>query len=247
MTMISSHHQPLVDHLDALFGQKIQGVEEHRGQLTVLVGAEDWLDVAWQMRDEPTLAFEQLTDLCGVDYLGFGDDEWETAEATGEGFSRGVDALGPGRFSWSERPESEVVENRFAVVAQLLSLKHNRRIRLKCFAPSDELPMVSSLIDVWNSANWYEREVFDLFGIVFDGHPDLRRILTDYGFIGHPFRKDFPLIGNVTVRYDEEKGRVVYEPVEIEPRVLVPRVIRHDSRYVDERLDKGLKEGRADT
>lgn len=247
MNMISSHHQPLVDQLDALFGSKVTSVTEHRGELTVVVSPDDWLDVAWQMRDEPALAFEQLTDLCGVDYLGYGDDEWETAEATGEGFSRGVDALGPGRFSWSDRPEAERVDNRFAVVAQLLSLKHNHRLRMKCFAPSDELPVVSSLIDVWNSANWYEREVFDLFGIVFDGHPDLRRILTDYGFIGHPFRKDFPLIGNVTVRYDEDKGRVVYEPVEIEPRVLVPRVIRHDSRYVDEKLEaKSHKEGRAD-
>ncbi|MEN1729239.1 MAG: NADH-quinone oxidoreductase subunit C, partial [Pseudomonadota bacterium] len=189
------------------------------------------------LRDEDTLAFEQLTDLCGVDYLGFGDDEWETAEATGSGFSRGVDALGPGRFSWEERPEAEEFENRFAVVAHLLSMQHNLRLRLRCFAPDDELPVVSSLIEVWSAVDWYEREAFDLYGIVFEGHPDLRRILTDYGFVGHPFRKDFPLVGNVTVRYDEEKGRVVYEPVEIEPRVLVPRVVRRDSRYVDQKLE----------
>ena len=247
MSPFSAHIQPLAEALDHLFGDKIEHYSEHRGQLTSVISPDHWLEVAFQLRDEPSLAFEQLTDLCGVDYLGYGDDEWETAEATGEGFSRGVDALGPGRFSWADRPEADVVENRFAVVAHLLSLKHNQRLRIKCFAPNEELPVVPSLIDVWNSVNWYEREAFDLFGIVFEGHPDLRRILTDYGFIGHPFRKDFPLIGNVTVRYDEDKGRVVYEPVEIEPRVLVPRVIRHDSRYVDEKLEsKSSKEGRTE-
>ncbi len=247
MSAFSANIQVLVEHLDHIFGEKIDSYSEHRGQLTAVVSPERWLEVAWQLKDEPSLCFEQLIDLSGVDYLGYGDDEWETAEATGEGFSRGVDALGPGRFNWSERPEAERVENRFAVVVQLLSLKHNRRLRLKCFAPNEAMPVIPSLIEVWNSANWYEREVFDLFGILFEGHPDLRRILTDYGFIGHPFRKDFPLIGNVTVRYDEEKGRVVYEPVEIEPRVLVPRVIRHDSRYVDEKLEgKSGKEGRAE-
>lgn len=247
MNPFSAHIQPLVEALDHLFGDKINHYSEHRGQLTCLISPDHWLEVAFQLKDEPSLAFEQLTDLCGVDYLGFGDDEWETAEATGEGFSRGIDALGPGRFSWADRPEADVVENRFAVIAHLLSLKHNRRLRIKCFAPNEALPAIPSLIDVWNSVNWYEREAFDLFGIVFEGHPDLRRILTDYGFIGHPFRKDFPLIGNVTVRYDEDKGRVVYEPVEIEPRVLVPRVIRHDSRYVDEKLEsKSSKEGRAE-
>ncbi len=247
MNSFSSLNQTFVEHLDGLFGHKIDSYDEHRGQLTITIAPEHWLEVAHQLREEPSLSFEQLTDLAGVDYLGFGDDEWETAEATGSGFSRGVDALGPGRFSWAERPESEVIDNRFAVVVQLLSLKHNRRLRLRCFAPNDELPVIPSLIDVWNGVNWYEREVFDLYGIIFEGHPDLRRILTDYGFIGHPFRKDFPLIGNVTVRYDEQKGRVVYEPVEIEPRVLVPRVIRHDSRYVDEKLDgKHSKDGRAE-
>ena len=238
MSQFSAHNQALSQSLRDIFGDKLSGIEEHRGQLTAVVKAEYWLDVAFQLRDEPDLAFEQLLDLCAVDYLGFGDDEWETAEATGSGFSRGVDALGPGRFSWEERPEAEEFENRFAVVVHLISLKHNRRLRLRCFAPDDELPVLPSLIDVWSSANWYEREAFDLLGLVFEGHPDLRRILTDYGFIGHPFRKDFPLIGNVSVRYDEDKGRVVYEPVDIEPRVLVPRVVRRDSRYVDEKLEK---------
>ncbi|MCC5864691.1 MAG: NADH-quinone oxidoreductase subunit C [Wenzhouxiangella sp.] len=239
MTETAPSNRALAQALDDILGRKLTRMTEHRGQLAVDVPAEFWLDVAWQLRDEPALAFEQLTDLCGIDYLGYGDDEWETAEATASGYSRGVDALGPGRFSWADRPESEQLENRYAVVIHLLSLKHNRRLRLRCFAPDDELPILSSLIEVWPAANWYEREAFDLFGIVFEGHPDLRRLLTDYGFIGHPFRKDFPLIGNVTVRYDADKGRVIYEPVEIEPRVLVPRVVRHDSRYVDERLTGG--------
>jgi NADH-quinone oxidoreductase subunit C len=183
------------------------------------------------------LAFEQLTDLCGVDYLGFGGDEWETADATRAGFSRGVEGLGPGRFDWASRPESEMVEQRFAVVVHLLSIRHNRRVRLRTFARDEGMPVLQSLVEVWSSSDWYEREAFDLFGIVFEGHPDLRRILTDYGFTGHPFRKDFPLIGNVAVRYDAEKKRVIYEPVEIEPRVLVPRVLRSDSRYKTDEID----------
>ncbi|TVQ37733.1 MAG: NADH-quinone oxidoreductase subunit C [Wenzhouxiangella sp.] len=239
MSQFTPANQDLARALDDVLGTKVASITEHRGQLTAEIPAEYWLDVAWQLRDEPQLNFQQLIDLCGVDFLGYGDEEWETAEATGSGFSRGVDALGPGRFSWEDRPEASEIQNRFAVVVHLLSLKHNRRLRLRCFAPDDELPFLSSLVEVWSSVNWYEREAFDLFGIVFEGHPDLRRILTDYGFMGHPFRKDFPLIGNVTVRYDQDKRRVVYEPVEIEPRVLVPRVIRRDSRYVDEKIDSG--------
>jgi len=237
MSAFSPKNQALAQALDDVLGSKVASLSEHRGQLTAVIKAEHWLDVAYQLRDEPRLHFEQLVDLCGMDYLGYGDDEWETTEATDTGFSRGVDAMGPGRFSWAERPEAGNIPNRFAVVVHLLSLKHNRRLRLRCYSPDDELPVLPSLIDVWNSVNWYEREAFDLFGMIFEGHPDLRRIMTDYGFIGHPFRKDFPLIGNVTVLYDEDKKRVVYVPVEIEPRVLVPRVIRRDSRYVDEKLD----------
>ncbi|NDY96069.1 NADH-quinone oxidoreductase subunit C [Wenzhouxiangella limi] len=233
MSAFSPRNETLAQQLREVFGDKIAELIEHRRQLTAVVPAEHWLDVAWQLRDDPRFAFQQLIDLCGVDYLGYGDDEWETAEASGSGFSRGVDAAGPGRFSWDERPEAEDFPNRFAAVVQLLSQAHNRRLRLRCYAPADDLPVVPSLIEVWSSANWFEREAFDLFGIIFEGHPDLRRILTDYGFIGHPFRKDFPLVGNVAVRYDEEKERVVYEPVEIEPRVGVPRVVRRDSRYVD--------------
>ena len=187
-------------------------------------------------------AFEQLMDLCGVDYLGYGTDEWDT-EASSEGYSRGVEGRGPGRFRFGESPSQQLdvpdgvgaipmPQRRFAAVVQLLSLQHNRRVRVTCFAPADDLPVVSSLTGLWPVANWFEREAFDLFGIVFTGHPDLRRILTDYGFIGHPFRKDFPLIGNVEVRYDPERRRVVYEPVtSVEPRVTVPRVIRDDARY----------------
>lgn len=201
------------------------------------VQPDHWLEVCRTLRDEEVFAFEQLTDLCGVDHLGFGQDEWETESATTGGFSRGVEGLGPGRFDWASRPESEVIEQRFAVVVHLLSIRHNKRIRLRAFARDEGMPVLPSLVDIWTSADWYEREAFDLFGIVFEGHPDLRRILTDYGFTGHPFRKDFPLIGNVTVRYDAQKKRVVYEPVEIEPRVLVPRVLRDDSRYKTDEID----------
>jgi len=228
----------LSDELAACFGDRITISEPGTGMVTIQVPVDEWLEVAQTLRDDPRFTFSQLTDLCGVDYLGFGQVEWETTEATHEGFSRGVEGLGPGRFDWKNRPESASAEHRFGVVVHLLSTHHNMRLRMKTFAADEGLPIVPSLVETWNSANWYERETFDLFGIIFEGHPDLRRILTDYGFTGHPFRKDFPLIGNVTVRYDEEKGRVVYEPVEIEPRVLVPRVIRDDSRYKADDIDK---------
>jgi len=237
MSQFSSRNQALAQSLSDILGERIAKMSERCGQLTVEIPRDHWLDAAWLLRDEPELAFEQLLDLCGVDYLGYGDDEWETAEATGQGYSRAADELGPGRFSWEERPEAGEIQNRFAAVVHLLSLKHNRRLRMRCYAPDNEFPVLPSLIEVWNSVNWYEREAFDLYGIIFEGHPDLRRLMTDYGFIGHPFRKDFPLIGNVTVRYDEDKGRVVYEPVEIEPRVTVARVVRRDSRYVDDKLE----------
>jgi len=232
----------LSEELTACFGDRITVAEPGSGMVTIQVPVDEWLEVAQTLRDDPRFTFSQLTDLCGVDYLGFGQVEWETTEATHEGFSRGVEGLGPGRFDWSHRPESADAEQRFGVVVHLLSTHHNMRLRMKTFAADEGLPIVPSLVETWNSANWYEREAFDLFGIIFEGHPDLRRILTDYGFTGHPFRKDFPLIGNVTVRYDEEKGRVVYEPVEIEPRVLVPRVIREDSRYRADDIDKAADE-----
>ncbi len=228
----------LSDELVACFGELITVSESVSGMVTIQVPVKQWLETAQTLRDDPRFSFGQLSDLCGVDYLGFGQVEWETTDATHDGFSRGVEGLGAGRFDWKHRPESTDVEQRFAVVAHLLSTTHNMRLRMKTFAADEGLPIVPSLVEIWNSANWYERETFDLFGIIFEGHPDLRRILTDYGFTGHPFRKDFPLIGNVTVRYDEEKGRVVYEPVEIEPRILVPRVIRVDSRYKADDIDK---------
>ena len=228
----------LSDQLVDCFGERITVSEPGPGMVTIEVPVDEWLEVAQTLRDDPRFGFAQLTDLCGVDYLGFGQVEWETTEATNEGFSRGVEGMGPGRFDWKNRPESSDIEQRFGVVAHLLSTSNNLRLRMKTFAADEGFPVVPSLIEVWNSVNWYERETFDMFGIIFEGHPDLRRILTDYGFTGHPFRKDFPLIGNVTVRYDEEKGRVVYEPVEIEPRVLVPRVIRDDSRYKADDIDK---------
>jgi NADH-quinone oxidoreductase subunit C len=220
------------------FQDQVSVIGESHGIVSLSVPVERWLEVCRQLRDNEVFAYEQLTDLCGLDHLGYGLSEWETEDATSEGFSRGVEGLGPGRFSWAPRPESAHVEQRFAVVAHLLSYRHNKRLRIRCYAPDEGMPIVPSLVDIWNAADWYEREVFDLYGIVFEGHPDLRRILTDYGFTGHPFRKDFPLIGNVSVRYDTEKKRVVYEPVEIEPRVLVPRVLRDDSRYKTDDIDK---------
>lgn len=232
----------LSDQLTECFGERITVADPGDGLVTIQVPVDEWLEVAQTLRDDARFAFSQLTDLCGVDYLGYGQVEWETDDATHDGFSRGVEELGPGRFNWQNRPESDDIEQRFSVVVHLLSLTHNKRLRMKTFASDEGFPVVPSLVEIWNSANWYEREAFDLFGIIFEGHPDLRRILTDYGFTGHPFRKDFPLIGNVTVRYDEEKGRVVYEPVEIEPRVLVPRVIRDDSRYKADDIDKAADE-----
>lgn len=208
------------------------------GIVSIEVKVEYWLEVCRILRDEDEFGFEQLTDLCGVDYLSYGQSEWDTSDASQEGFGRGVEGLGPGRFSWADRPEATDLKQRFGVVVHLLSFKHNHRLRLRCFAPDEGMPIVPSLVEIWSSANWYEREAFDLFGIVFEGHPDLRRIMTDYGFTGHPFRKDFPLIGNVAVRYDPQKKRVVYEPVEIEPRVGVPRVLREDSRYKADELDQ---------
>lgn len=228
------------DRLRARFEGAEVSVSEPRGEIGILFDAAAWHDGCLALRDE--FGFEQLIDVCGVDYLSYGSDEWDT-DVSSEGFSRGVEGRGPGRFGFGQTPSRQMQQpdgegaiapatRRFAAVAQLLSVQHNRRVRATCFASDDEVPVVASLTDIWPVANWFEREAFDLLGIVFQGHPDLRRILTDYGFIGHPFRKDFPLIGNVEVRYDAEKKRVVYEPVtSVEPRVLVPRVIREDARY----------------
>lgn len=209
--------------------QSIAGVTEVSqdvGELTAIVEPAQLIEVATTLRDQHN--FEQLIDLCAIDYSQFGSDEWETG---GSGFSRGVAAGSVGRLSFGDEvPAYESEEPRFAVAYQLLSLADNCRLRLKAYATDNEFPVVPSVCDVWASANWPEREAFDLMGVHFDGHPDLRRLLTDYGFVGHPFRKDFPLVGNVEMRYDPQKKRVIYEPVTIEPRVLVPRVIRNASR-----------------
>jgi NADH-quinone oxidoreductase subunit C len=221
--------------LSARFGDSLQRIASRCGELTFTVPAERLVETCRALRDEPEWRFEQLIDLTGVDYLAYGRIEWNTESATSSGFSRGrTGALTrPAGILSDEIGEArgEGAGQRFAVVYHLLSVAHNRRLRLRCWCEVGEPPMLDSVIGVWKAADWYEREAFDLFGILFRGHPDLRRILTDYGFVGHPFRKDFPLIGNVEVRYDPAKGRVVYEPVEIEPRTLVPRVIRDDNRY----------------
>ena len=201
----------------------VQRLPSLPGELCYEVRPEALLEVCRTLRDAPDLRFEMLMDLAAVDYLHYGRDEWQTATATHSGFSRG-------RVARASAPDPNM-PGRFAVAYQLLSIAHNARLTLRVRCPDTQEPMVDSVIPVWASANWFEREAFDLFGILFRGHPDLRRILTDYGFIGHPFRKDFPLIGNVEVQYDPEKRRVVYQPVSIVPRVLVPKVIRHDHRY----------------
>ncbi|HET6632601.1 MAG TPA: NADH-quinone oxidoreductase subunit C [Rhodanobacteraceae bacterium] len=216
--------------LQARFDQAALSIAVAHRETTLEVAPADWVSVASALRDEPEFAFAQLMDLDGIDFLGYGVDEWETNSASWEGFSRGVQGEGPGRFDWVQRPREAMQTRRFAVTVQLLSIKHNRRMTIRCYCEDDDMPMVPSLTGVWPVANWFEREAFDLYGIIFDGHPDLRRILTDYGFVGHPFRKDFPLIGNVEVRYDPEARRVVYEPVRsVVPRVTVARVIRDDA------------------
>ncbi len=210
-----------------IFPQDLRPLAGRGRELTCEVPADRLLDVATAFRDHDDLKFEMCMDVCGVDYLEHGRAEWKTEDATTSGFSRGV-ARGRARAPDAALPAAG---RRFAVVYHLLSISRNQRVRLKVFCPDNAQPMVDSVTGIWAGADWFEREAFDLFGILFRGHPDLRRLLTDYGFIGHPFRKDFPLTGNVEVRYDPEKGRVVYQPVSIEPRVLVPKVIRHDNRY----------------
>lgn len=190
------------------------------GELTLTVNRNDLITVMQLLRDHPQIAMTQCMDICGVDYASYGESEWATRTAANSGFGRGATR---------STPEADPSQ-RFAVVYHLLSIQHNVRLRVKCWLDATQ-PIVDSVINIWSAANWFEREAFDLFGILFNGHPDLRRILTDYGFIGHPFRKDFPLIGQVEMRYDPEQQRVVYEPVSIEPRTLVPRVIRDDARY----------------
>ena len=229
---MSTESLTLAQRLAARFGDKVAAVHEWRGETIIDVAPANWLAVAQALRDEDAFHFEQLIVVAGVDYASYGEAEWDTTDVSSTGFSRGVEGEGPGRFDWADRPREKSGHKRFAAIVQLLSIKHNLRLRLRGYCEDDALPVIPSLTGIWPVANWFEREAFDLYGIVFEGHPDLRRILTDYGFVGHPFRKDFPLIGNVEVRYDEKLGRVIYEPVtSVEPRVLVPRTIRNDSRY----------------
>ena len=197
MTDIAIHPEKLRDAVAGALGDKLREIRLALGEVTVVVAAEDYLAAMEILRDAPQCRFEQLIDLCGVDYSTYGE----------------VGTDGP----------------RYAVVTHLLSLSLNQRLRVKVFCPDDDFPVIPSVTGIWNGANWFEREAFDLYGIVFDGHNDLRRILTDYGFIGHPFRKDFPLSGHVEMRYDAEQRRVVYEPVTIEPREITPRIIREEN------------------
>jgi len=206
--------------LESKLAEVLLDCEYVGGEVTIHIAPEHLVPTCKLLRDD--FDFEQLMDLCGVDYSTYGGSAWETKSATDKGFSRAVDTM--------SREESEDDGFRYAVVYHILSLKHNIRLRVKVRLDAGQ-PMIDSVTSIWESANWYEREAFDLFGILFDGHQDLRRILTDYGFIGHPFRKDFPLIGNVEMRYDADKKRVVYEPVSIQERTLVPRVIRGDNRH----------------
>jgi NADH-quinone oxidoreductase subunit C len=194
---MSTKLENLVTALQQVLGEQIKSLSTDLGEVTIVVSASDYLSAMKALRDHAATRFEQLIDLCGVDYSQYADGAWE----------------GP----------------RFAVVSHLLSVSHNWRVRVRSFAPDDEMPIVASISDLWSAANWYEREAFDLYGILFEGHDDLRRILTDYGFIGHPFRKDFPVSGYVEMRYDPEQKRVIYQPVTIEPRENVPRVIREEN------------------
>ncbi len=227
---MTDRHETLAARIEERFGEQATRIASSCGELTIEVDKDDLLTVAVALRNEPEFGFEMLMDVCGVDYLQYGDVEWTTSSATETGFSRGVEQT---PVILDEADEFDA--RRFAAVYHLLSLRHNTRLRMRVFTGTGNPPIIRSVVDIWNSANWFEREAFDLYGILFEGHPDLRRILTDYGFIGHPFRKDFPLIGNVEVSYDADKGRVAYQPVSIEPRTLVPRVIRDDNRY-DEQL-----------
>ena len=220
---MSERIEALAGKVDAQLKGSVRRVPSLAHELAYEVEPAALATVCRTLRDAEGLKFEMLMDLAGVDYLQYGRDDWETFSATRSGFSRA-------RFPEGAPPDPNA-PGRFAVVYNLLSITHNQRLRLKALCPDNAEPVLDSVVDIWASANWFEREAFDLFGILFRGHPDLRRILTDYGFIGHPFRKDFPLIGNVEVQYDPDKQRVVYQPVTITPRVLVPKVIRHDHRY----------------
>ena len=204
---MSARTELLAEKVRALLGDRVTGVVDALGEVTVTVKAANVVESMLMLRDDPELRFEQVIDICGMDYKTYGDGCWE----------------GP----------------RFAAVYHLLSVTRNNRLRVRVFATDDDMPLIDSVVDVWSSANWFEREAFDLFGIIFNGHPDLRRILTDYGFIGHPFRKDFPISGNVEMRYDPEQRRVIYQPVTIDPREITPRIVREENYGIGAGFSKG--------
>jgi len=210
---MTSRTAVLVETVKTALGDKIVDIAAALGEVTLTIKAVGLIEAMTALRDRPQLRFEQLIDVCGVDYGSFGKAAWD-----------GV-------------PSESGARARFAIVYHLLSLTHNWRLRVRAFADNDDMPVIESVINIWPSANWFEREAFDLYGIVFTGHPDLRRILTDYGFIGHPFRKDFPLSGNVEMRYDPDQQRVIYQPVTIEPREIVPRIVREEN-YADTEIKK---------
>ena len=226
-------NQLLHDNLQSKLGAEIIDLSLLHDEVTIEVAAEHLHHVCKQLRDVDVFRFEQLIDVCGLDYLDYGKSEWVTAKASSKGFERA--ALRTQKLNVLKRQGP-----RFAVVYHLLSLQHNQRLRVKVLLKQEPL-IVPSVTDIWPAANWFEREAYDFFGILFEGHPDLRRILTDYGFNGHPFRKDFPLSGYVEMRYDATEQRVIYEKVDIEPRVLVPKVIRQDSRYSNPEVEQGDK------
>ena len=223
--------QQLTELLEKRFGELLESNVLALEEVTIEVSKSNLMEVSKALQSEDELAFTQLIDLCGVDYSTYGQTEWATDDATDEGYSRGVDQTLALQNKW-DKP-------RFASTIHLLSMDHNVRLRVRTFVEEDDL-IIPSITEVWSSANWYERESFDLFGILYDGHDDLRRLLTDYGFVGHPFRKDFPLIGNVEMRYDATEKRCIYEPVSIEARVNVPRVIRNE-RHLDENNESAEK------
>ena len=204
---MSARTELLAEKVKTLLGDRVTGVVDALGEVTVTVKAANVVESMLMLRDDPELRFEQVIDICGMDYKTYGDGRWE----------------GP----------------RFAAVYHLLSVSRNNRLRVRVYATDDDMPLIDSVVDVWPSANWFEREAFDLFGIIFNGHPDLRRILTDYGFIGHPFRKDFPISGNVEMRYDPEQRRVIYQPVTIDPREITPRIVREENYGIGAGFSKG--------
>lgn len=214
----------LIECIEKELKDQFTSVVERTEEVTIECEVAQIKSLLGQLKKHRSLAFDQLIDICGVDYLNYGSYDWETESATENGFSRGVERQGVREYVL-DKP-------RFAVVYHLLSTVKNHRVRVRVFLDEKHL-MIPSVHDIWKAANWFEREAYDLYGILFEGHPDLRRILTDYGFIGHPFRKDFPLSGHVEMRYDASLQKVIYEPVDIQPRILVPKVIRNDNRYVD--------------